>query len=973
MPQLWNQGNYGIILYLAISIDILMYRRVAVIWLSWVMVFSAIVIIVEITEPVRGATITVDDSGGANFFTISMAINAANDGDTVYVYSGTYNEHVVVDKIINLTGEDRDTTIIDGQGVGDVVHISSNWVNVSGFTIKDSGPNGNPRDAGVDIDYVHNVTISECKFTDNRDAIYIYYSNNSMVTNNIIDDFEGIDISHSTNILISGNTITTQYDGIDLDNSIMCKISDNAMIDTGFEFSGWYLENWNSHEIDISNTVNGDPVYYWKNQNGGTVPTGAGHVILANCTNVIVENQHITDTYIGIILGYSDNNLITSNNLSSTEEYGLSLYSSDNNSIVSNTFWNNDLGIRFFQSNINNISNNIFLDNKIGIEFGYSEINTISGNTILDNTYGLMIFFSDENIINENNVERTWVGYGISLWDSSNTHITKNTLIDNTLAINLTDSYDNEIFHNSFISNYQQAYDDTISGNYWDNGYPSGGNYWDDYSGADVNSGLNQDISGSDGIGDTHYEIDSDSFDNYPLMEPWGSDSSAPSIELLSPPDNSFIDIGTKINLSISDLNLDEVTYSVNDGGTFILSSPYNIDTGDWIDGDYEIEVHAKDTSDNEKTVVFQFYVDTKPPKITLDSPGNNSLINANSQIEFTISDANIDDVSYTKNGGGTTSLSQPYRIDPSGWSEGEYIINILAKDKADNINKRWYRFTLDKTLPQIILNSPENGSVLPDLSLDFDISDDNLNSVSFIKNQEAPFDFQAPYDLDATSWEDGEYRITIKADDTAQNVNEKWFIFKKDSTSPSITSISPDDDTIDILVDENIVIDFSESMDTESVESAISISPYSEYSCTWSSDNSTLTLSFSEPLEYQTLYEISIGTSAQDMASNSLESKSEFEFITVEQSDNEIKENPLNNFTLIIIIIVSIIASIVIVLLLLKRQKTNRERLGAWPSLQEQSMEIKCPQCGFYFTVNRTEGLIHVQCPNCGTQGYME
>jgi hypothetical protein len=48
--------------------------------------------------------------------------------------------------------------------------------------------------------------------------------------------------------------------------------------------------------------------------------------------------------------------------------------------------------------------------------------------------------------------------------------------------------------------------------NIWDNAYPSGGNYWSDYSGVDANS---------DGIGDTPYVIDTNNQDPYPLMNPW--------------------------------------------------------------------------------------------------------------------------------------------------------------------------------------------------------------------------------------------------------------------------------------------------------------------------------------------------------------------------------------------------------------------------------------------------------------------
>ncbi|MFH0815410.1 MAG: hypothetical protein V1934_01135 [Methanobacteriota archaeon] len=82
--------------------------------------------------------------------------------------------------------------------------------------------------------------------------------------------------------------------------------------------------------------------------------------------------------------------------------------------------------------------------------------------------------------------------------------------------------YNNTIFHNNFIANGIQALDYS-AGNAWDDGYPSGGNYWSDYNGTDVYSGPSQNISGSDGIGDTPYtniQGGAGALDNYPLMEP---------------------------------------------------------------------------------------------------------------------------------------------------------------------------------------------------------------------------------------------------------------------------------------------------------------------------------------------------------------------------------------------------------------------------------------------------------------------
>jgi hypothetical protein len=80
----------------------------------------------------------------------------------------------------------------------------------------------------------------------------------------------------------------------------------------------------------------------------------------------------------------------------------------------------------------------------------------------------------------------------------------------------------NVFFHNNFIDYSKKVYSFN-SVNRWDNGYPSGGNYWSDYTGVDVKSGPDQDLPGSDGMGDTPYTIDADNIDRYPLMIPLSS------------------------------------------------------------------------------------------------------------------------------------------------------------------------------------------------------------------------------------------------------------------------------------------------------------------------------------------------------------------------------------------------------------------------------------------------------------------
>ena len=86
-----------------------------------------------------------------------------------------------------------------------------------------------------------------------------------------------------------------------------------------------------------------------------------------------------------------------------------------------------------------------------------------------------------------------------------------NSIAENPCGINVTAS-NNIIFHNNFIGNPVQANIAATVSNVWDNGSPSGGNYWTDYAGTDANG---------DGIGDTPYTIAAGNVDRYPLVKPF--------------------------------------------------------------------------------------------------------------------------------------------------------------------------------------------------------------------------------------------------------------------------------------------------------------------------------------------------------------------------------------------------------------------------------------------------------------------
>jgi parallel beta-helix repeat protein len=171
-----------------------------------------------------GNTLYVGGSGPGNYSTIQQAINDADEGDTVFVYddSSPYLENVLVDKSINLIGEDRDTTVIDGHKNGHVVFIITDRVNLSGFTII-NGVGGFIR-SGVNVKANYTI-ISKNIIRDNYWGIGIWNNNEGPVftlSGNIISDnkiisnsAKGISIHHSISSRIENNIISyNAQDGI---------------------------------------------------------------------------------------------------------------------------------------------------------------------------------------------------------------------------------------------------------------------------------------------------------------------------------------------------------------------------------------------------------------------------------------------------------------------------------------------------------------------------------------------------------------------------------------------------------------------------------------------------------------------------------------------------------------------------------------------------------------------------------------
>ena len=161
-----------------------------------------------IIPSVRGNTLYVGGSGPGNYTKIQDAIDNASDGDTVFVYNegSPYYERLVIDMSINLIGEDRDNTVIDGSGNGDVINVTADWVNISRFTIRH----------GYYLGY------------DGYDGIEINSNNNSIRENNILYVLVGIEINLNYNIITDNNISYSRY-GIFLFSSSRNTIKNNNL------------------------------------------------------------------------------------------------------------------------------------------------------------------------------------------------------------------------------------------------------------------------------------------------------------------------------------------------------------------------------------------------------------------------------------------------------------------------------------------------------------------------------------------------------------------------------------------------------------------------------------------------------------------------------------------------------------------------------------------------------------------------
>ena len=603
-------------------------KTVSIIMVS-LLVISTLTLALNV-QPVKAepTTIIVPD----DYPMIQQAVDNANDGDTVYVKTGIYCEHISISKSIVLEGEDSSTVFIVSNDGGDAISTQGLDVTVSNFTIKNA-LNGIAANDGT------------CQLINNRllnNNCGVYWGCSGVIVGNIFQKNEvGVDL-HVTKgtALLENNSFQENYDGL------ICTIRDgnvtlrdNVFTNDTCGFGLERLENidfppyLSSLNVDSSNTVNGDFIYCVDRAENvtldGSAFPNASFLAITNSKNVTLENLVISgNNYQGLCLRQLTNfvikNVTSSHNYAGIDISGCSNGTLENSTLLNNgsgcelggdnivfqnnTVYHNDCGLWLWGSSFCTLKSNRFENNcrTMGLgplnslltceieqsnivdggmayflknsgvltanettfpDAGFIEIANCTSATlknmsakpklnihvnsvnslVVSNVSARSLYFYDVNnsLIIDSNFDGqmlvanyiAWPGicvrrgifngtfagncirrYQRGVYVAGSCRFTENVFEYNTISAVMGGSLNVKYYKNTFRYNTN---DIELASGVWDDGYPSGGNYWSKYNGTDLYSGINQDAAGSDGIGDSPHVIDEDNIDWYPLINPW--------------------------------------------------------------------------------------------------------------------------------------------------------------------------------------------------------------------------------------------------------------------------------------------------------------------------------------------------------------------------------------------------------------------------------------------------------------------
>jgi parallel beta-helix repeat protein len=431
--------------------------------------------------------------------------------------------------------------VIRGTGTGIAIELQGRRnVTVRNVIVENYGD-------GVDVTYGYSE--------DNGTITYMDSVGNLVMNNTFTTTYWGVCLRSTLNTTVLENQVNS------LNNMYGIKVlssRNNSLIRNRVNDGSINIED-SSQNLYTDNLVDGRLFAYMEDASDLTIED-AGQAWLVNCNNITVRNtgsssdlrvtvallgtnnSHVLQCSGRITLVNAHNNEVSGNKMPNLES---NVYGSDSAISLSQCracrLLDNDVssanGYGIYLENCNSTvinRNRVSCNAGIAIEVVASRNSSISQNIVtssacgIDLTYapygaGLSIPVSVNNIVNANNVLDC--DQAISLRGVyNNTFFENNISNSRTVAVSIDSSDNNALYHNNFLNNHATAYEPHsfqsgmgveyyyFKNNTWDDGYPSGGNYWSSYTGTDANE---------DGIGDTPFGVFENQTDHYPLMKPY--------------------------------------------------------------------------------------------------------------------------------------------------------------------------------------------------------------------------------------------------------------------------------------------------------------------------------------------------------------------------------------------------------------------------------------------------------------------
>lgn len=684
---------------------------------------------------------------------------------------------------------------IDGTGYGYCIYIgnTTDYCVIKNCKLQNASGNSGTyyTNSGINLFQVQHCTV-QLNIISNNDGYGIrakYSQYNRVLDNMIFFNYESIYVYGQMNI--TGNIAS----GLELHFASQTRIADNQLN------NGTGIHIWASDRLTIiNNTIHnssGIVITYDPIQ-----PDVVGH-------NSTISNNYLSDTTEGILIHFPVKNVRIENNTIANGTQGLQCSMIDGKVV-------------------NNIINNITW----GIYFVWPTNNSLINGNTFTSCYEASILEGNNNTFSSNFIR--FSGIGLEVRGTGNNTIINNILWNNSLGMSLVVTNNNKIYNNDFISNSMWQASDN-GNNQWYANYPGGGNYWSDYDGIDLFSGINQNVAGSDGWGDSPYNKINlcSNVDQYPVM--------LPSVDL-EPPVSIVVPLRR------------------------------------WYNSSTTIEVNATDH-------------------------GGNNVKNVTLLYRIKINEWSGPFGNWTAYGTKT--------ISPWSWNfnfpggDGYYEFTSVAVDTV-NISEddAWIAWAdtgcyYDGTEPSIILISPlNNSSIQPGNSIIYQIEDNNLNYInsSFDGNTTQTnlgesYNSMTTYNMSiiTSGIGDGKRTLIVSTSDRANNSASSVFTIFIDGSAPHVVNTSPKNNSINVPTDGYVCLTFNEKMNKTSVENAIIISPtpvIEKYS--WSTNGTSVNITFLDDLLQNTRYSVNIYTNAKDLAGNRLDRTYITYFTTIIDTDGD-------------------------------------------------------------------------------------